>query len=137
MGTAESFAFRDDLGARARALSDSEGAIEARRAHAHGMLSGRRRRLPGVASVLLATLALAGGARAAAGDLDPTFGADGKVVTDFGAGDDVAFAVAIQPNGKIVAAGLSAVGGSPTTSRSPATTPTAASIRASAPTARC
>jgi uncharacterized delta-60 repeat protein len=38
------------------------------------------------------------------GSLDPSFGGDGRVVTDFG-GDDRSFAVAIQANGKIVAAG--------------------------------
>jgi uncharacterized delta-60 repeat protein len=47
-----------------------------------------------------APLALAG-----PGDLDPTFGGDGKVTTDFFAGNDAAKAVAIQKNGKIVAAG--------------------------------
>ena len=39
------------------------------------------------------------------GALDTTFDTDGKVMTDFG-GDDKAFAVAIQPDGKIVVAGL-------------------------------
>ena len=38
------------------------------------------------------------------GSLDPTFSGDGRVTTDFG-GSDSASAVAIQPNGKIVAAG--------------------------------
>lgn len=38
------------------------------------------------------------------GDLDPTFDGDGKVITDFGTGE-VAFAVNIQADGKIVAAG--------------------------------
>jgi uncharacterized delta-60 repeat protein len=38
------------------------------------------------------------------GSLDPTFDSDGRVVTDFGAGED-AFGVAIQADGKIVAAG--------------------------------
>src|SRR6266446_2620661 len=42
---------------------------------------------------------------AAPGDLDPTFGGDGKVTTDFFAGNDAAKAVAIQKNGKIIAAG--------------------------------
>jgi uncharacterized delta-60 repeat protein len=42
-----------------------------------------------------------------AGDLDPTFGNGGKVTTDFGSGcaNDFATAMAIQSNGKIVAAG--------------------------------
>lgn len=42
--------------------------------------------------------------RAAAGTLDLTFDADGKVTTDFGSYDN-ANAVAIQPDGRIVAAG--------------------------------
>ena len=46
---------------------------------------------------------------AAAGDLDPTFGAGGKVTTGFvNSGFDAATAVAIQSDGKIVAAGLAA-----------------------------
>ncbi len=39
------------------------------------------------------------------GSLDATFGTDGKVRADFAGGADQAFAVAIQPDGKIVAAG--------------------------------
>ncbi len=39
------------------------------------------------------------------GSLDSSFGASGEVVTDFG-GEDDARAVALQPDGKIVAAGL-------------------------------
>ncbi len=39
------------------------------------------------------------------GTLDTTFGGDGRVTTDFTHGDDPANAVAIQPDGKIVAAG--------------------------------
>jgi uncharacterized delta-60 repeat protein len=42
----------------------------------------------------------------AAGSLDPSFGEGGKVVTDFAGSDDTAYAVAIQGDGKIVAAGL-------------------------------
>jgi uncharacterized delta-60 repeat protein len=41
------------------------------------------------------------------GSLDPSFDGDGKVVTDFAAGTDGAFSVAVQPDGKIVAAGIS------------------------------
>ena len=46
-----------------------------------------------------------------AGDLDPTFGVGGKVLTDFGAGASAlgASAVAIQPDGKIVVVGTSAI----------------------------
>ena len=39
------------------------------------------------------------------GSLDTTFDTDGKVTTAFGSGNDTAFAVALQPDGKIVAAG--------------------------------
>jgi uncharacterized delta-60 repeat protein len=44
------------------------------------------------------------------GTLDSTFNSTGKVVTDFG-GFDVAYAVAIHSDGKIVAAGFSDVSG--------------------------
>jgi uncharacterized delta-60 repeat protein len=40
------------------------------------------------------------------GRLDPTFGTNGKVTTDFG-GDGFAFAVAVQADGRLVAAGSS------------------------------
>ena len=53
-----------------------------------------------------ALVATQGGvAFAAAGDLDTAFSGDGKFVTDFTPGDDLAFGVAIQADGKIVAAG--------------------------------
>ncbi|HEY2959324.1 MAG TPA: hypothetical protein VGM21_14135 [Actinomycetota bacterium] len=39
------------------------------------------------------------------GALDPGFGAGGKVTTDFGEGNDVARALALQADGKLVAAG--------------------------------
>jgi uncharacterized delta-60 repeat protein/uncharacterized repeat protein (TIGR01451 family) len=45
------------------------------------------------------------------GSLDPTFDTDGKVTTDFGASGDNAFGVAIQADGKIVAAGSAIVSG--------------------------
>jgi uncharacterized delta-60 repeat protein len=41
------------------------------------------------------------------GDLDTTFGGDGFVFTDFGTRIDSAFAVAIQPDSKIVTGGMS------------------------------
>lgn len=44
------------------------------------------------------------------GTLDPTFGTGGKVTTDFRNGDDAAFSMAIQADGKIVAAGTSSSG---------------------------
>src|SRR2546428_6574218 len=43
----------------------------------------------------------------ASGNLDPTFGTGGKVTTDFSGGEDAAFAVVLQPDGKIVVAGRS------------------------------
>ena len=54
----------------------------------------------------LAVLAgLSGVARAADGDLDPTFGIGGKVTTNFDVPAASATSVALQPDGKIVAAG--------------------------------
>src|SRR4051794_36465011 len=41
------------------------------------------------------------------GSLDSSFGGDGVVTTAVGSGDDQARAVALQPDGKIVAAGYS------------------------------
>ncbi len=43
---------------------------------------------------------------AASGMLDATFGTGGKVTTDFGGGEEIARAVALQPDGKIVTAGF-------------------------------
>ncbi|HEX8650792.1 MAG TPA: hypothetical protein VF708_08115 [Pyrinomonadaceae bacterium] len=43
-------------------------------------------------------------------DLDPTFGINGKVTTDFFGGEDRAAAVAIQPDGKIVVVGQAKTG---------------------------
>jgi uncharacterized delta-60 repeat protein len=64
-------------------------------------------------AVLVGALALviwtAAPATAAPGDLDPTFDGDGRVTTDFANNTDDAFAVALQANGKIVAAGRSDV----------------------------
>jgi uncharacterized delta-60 repeat protein len=47
------------------------------------------------------------------GSLDPTFGAAGKVSTDFGKDFEVAFDMLRQPDGKIVAAGISGSIGDP------------------------
>jgi uncharacterized delta-60 repeat protein len=61
-----------------------------------------------LAVVVIATLTnLVGGAAALAapGDLDPTFDSDGKVTTDFGDTNEGATAVAVQPDGKIIAVG--------------------------------
>jgi uncharacterized delta-60 repeat protein len=46
------------------------------------------------------------------GSLDTTFDTDGKVVTSFGPGYDIAYGVAIQADGKIVAAGTNGAGDS-------------------------
>jgi uncharacterized delta-60 repeat protein len=46
------------------------------------------------------------------GSLDTTFSADGKVITDFAGGGDQARGVAIQGDGKIVAAGSALISGS-------------------------
>ncbi len=45
------------------------------------------------------------------GTLDNTFGSSGIVVTDMETGDDFAYAIAFQPDGKILVAGFSAVSG--------------------------
>jgi uncharacterized delta-60 repeat protein len=63
-----------------------------------------------VASMLVAALVVGAivpvpPASAAGGDLDPSFGGDGKVTTDFTVGLDAARDVAIQTDGKIVVAG--------------------------------
>jgi uncharacterized delta-60 repeat protein len=44
------------------------------------------------------------------GSLDNGFGDEGKVITDFGNGVDVAYALALQPDGKIVVAGVATNG---------------------------
>jgi len=61
---------------------------------------------------VMVLLCLTSAAQAADGDLDPTFGSGGKVLTDFGSPGDVAFAVASQADGKVVAAGISDAAGS-------------------------
>jgi uncharacterized delta-60 repeat protein len=43
------------------------------------------------------------------GDLDPAFGAGGVVMTDFNTSTDLAYAVALQPDGKLVVAGTTYV----------------------------
>jgi hypothetical protein len=45
------------------------------------------------------------------GSVDNSFGAGGKVTTDFGPGDDFGGSLAIQPDGKAILAGYSPVGG--------------------------
>jgi uncharacterized delta-60 repeat protein len=70
----------------------------------------RRAALPFITGLAL-VLATAPAARTAPGDLDPTFGGDGVVRTDLTPAEDDGFAVAIQPDGKIVVAGEKGIGG--------------------------
>lgn len=69
----------------------------------------RRTNLTLVGAVAL-VLAIANPAAAPPGDLDPSFDGDGKVTTDFTGGFDYAYAVVIQGDGKIIAAGRATVG---------------------------
>jgi uncharacterized delta-60 repeat protein len=62
-------------------------------------------RLAALAVVLVLAAALPGAAGAAPGDLDPSFGTGGKVMTAFQTGHARGFAIEIQPNGKIITAG--------------------------------
>ncbi|MER7463030.1 calcium-binding protein [Streptomyces sp. NPDC097981] len=59
-----------------------------------------------VAASLALVVVLPGVARAAPGDLDPSFGTGGKVVTDLSAFDD-SQGMAVQSDGKVVTAGTS------------------------------
>ncbi len=61
-------------------------------------------------ALLLSTLTPTTPASAAAGDLDPTFGTGGRVTTDFGEAES-ANAVAVQPDGRVVVAGVAGPGG--------------------------
>src|SRR5213080_4030233 len=58
-----------------------------------------------VAATLIATLIAAAAASAAPGSLDSTFGAGGKTTTSFGTGSADIYALVLQPDGKLVAAG--------------------------------
>jgi uncharacterized delta-60 repeat protein len=49
-------------------------------------------------------------AQAADGALDPTFGKGGMVKTDFHRSNDLAYGMALQPDGKMVVAGISFIG---------------------------
>jgi uncharacterized delta-60 repeat protein len=44
------------------------------------------------------------------GQLDPAFGTGGKITTDFGGSDEVANALVLQPDGKLVTAGYRCLG---------------------------
>src|SRR5437667_3009460 len=61
-------------------------------------------------SALLLVLSFAHSVDAGPGDLDPSFGTGGRVLTDFGGGDG-ARALALQADGRIVVAGSSGAGG--------------------------
>jgi len=56
-------------------------------------------------AIILAFVVSGGTALAVDGDLDPTFGTDGKVLIDFDHSTDIANAVAIQADGKFVVVG--------------------------------
>ena len=66
----------------------------------------KKNRLAALALAIVAALAISMAAQAAIGDLDPTFGAGGKVTTFIGSSNSVANAVAVQSDGKIVVAGV-------------------------------
>ncbi len=57
------------------------------------------------AALVSALAASAGAAFAAPGDLDTSFGLGGRVLTDFDRSTDIANAVAVQPDGKLVVGG--------------------------------
>src|SRR5438876_3825716 len=59
----------------------------------------------GAAAIMLVFSASGQMAQAAGGDLDPTFGTGGQVTTDFSRSTDIANAVALQPDGKLVVVG--------------------------------
>ena len=68
------------------------------------------RHLLSMAAVIITVLMLVPQrAQAAAGDLDSRFGNGGAVLTDFPGNDDYAFAVRVQPDGRIVVAGESGI----------------------------
>ena len=59
----------------------------------------------GAATIMLVFSASGQMAQAADGDLDPTFGTGGQVTTDFNHSTDIANAVALQTDGKLVVVG--------------------------------
>src|SRR6266487_6929602 len=72
-----------------------------------------RERIPRGLLVLALIAAVPASAQAAPGELDPSFGSGGLVTTDFGGRGDFGLAVAVQSDGKIVAAGNSSTVGGP------------------------
>jgi Domain of unknown function (DUF5122) beta-propeller len=69
------------------------------------------RRLAGLLVLSSLIVATGGDALAAPGGLDPSFGGDGKITTNPTVHDDWLNAVAVQPNGRIVVAGVAGSGG--------------------------
>jgi uncharacterized delta-60 repeat protein len=65
----------------------------------------KRPSLPCLALIILGLAGASPWAKAADGDLDPTFGNGGSVTTDFQHSTDIAYGVARQSDGKLVAAG--------------------------------
>src|SRR5215470_11494938 len=63
------------------------------------------RRAIGVTGIILTLFAIVQLAQAADGDLDPTFGTGGTVMTDINRSTDLANAVAVQSDGKLVVVG--------------------------------
>lgn len=59
------------------------------------------------ALVILLILVISGMLSASPGDLDVTFGGTGFVRTGFGSGDDFGYCTAVQPDGKLIVAGMS------------------------------
>jgi uncharacterized delta-60 repeat protein len=58
-----------------------------------------------VVGAVVLSIGSSSAARAGGGDLDPTFGTNGKVVTNFTGREDVGYPMALQADGKIVVAG--------------------------------
>jgi len=76
-------------------------------------LTHRRRNLIAVAGAAMLSITLTTPAEAAAGDLDVSFRSGGTVRTDFGGHVDIAYPMALQPDGKIVVAGESGLDANP------------------------
>ena len=76
------------------------------RTHENNKFILKANRLASLALAVVAALTISIVAQAAIGDLDPTFGAGGKVTTFVGGSNSFANAVAVQPDGKIVVTGI-------------------------------
>jgi uncharacterized delta-60 repeat protein len=91
---------------RTSALVLSKANARARLRRAMLMAARPRLLLLSALAAVCVGLASALPAHAASGDLDPSFGSGGKVTTDFGSPVDEGNGVVIQPDGKVVVAGL-------------------------------